>query len=260
MTVALAAAASVLGLCVGSFLNVVIHRVPQGLSVVSPPSACPGCARSIAPRDNVPVVSWIVLRGRCRHCATPISARYPFVEALTAVLFGVCALRVGPDAVLAPVLVLVAAGVALAAIDLDLHRLPFPITVPLFGASVVLLAVVAVVDGPEPAPVALASGALWGGLFFVLHAGTGGRGMGFGDVVLAPSCGLVLGWLGWGPSVVGLFAGFALGAVVGLVQRLRGAVGRGAQIPYGPFLLGGALLGVLVGDPIWDAYVSTIRG
>ena len=249
---------TLLGLVIGSFLNVVIHRVPLGQSVVSPPSACPGCGRAIRPVENIPVASWVLLRGRCRGCEEPISARYPAVEALTGALFAILYAKVGPEPVLVPILLTAAAGVALAAIDLEHHRLPFPITIPLNVAVAVSLIGVGIVDGFDPLGVALASAAVWGGLFFVLWFGTAGRGMGFGDVVLAPGLGLLLGWLGWGPSVVGLFGSFAIGAVVGVGLRMFAGLGRKAKVPFGPFMLAGALLGILVGDPVWDAYLDTL--
>ena len=118
------------GLAIGSFLNVVVWRVPRGESVVSPPSACPACEAAIRPRDNVPVAGWLLLRGRCRDCSTAISPRYPLVEAATAGLFVVLALRLGADPVLPAYLYLAAVGLALALIDVDVHKLPDRLTLP----------------------------------------------------------------------------------------------------------------------------------
>jgi leader peptidase (prepilin peptidase) / N-methyltransferase len=249
------AALGLLGLLVGSFLNVVVHRVPRGVSVVSGRSACPECGAQIRSRDNIPVLSWVLLRGRCRACAAPIAIRYPLVELATGGLFAVLGVRFGTDPVLPAVLVLAAGGVALALIDLDTGRLPFAITVPVLVASAVLLAAVGTVRGWSPAGVALLSVLLWCGVYGGLWLGTAGRGMGLGDVVLAPSLGLVLGWLGWGPSLVGLFAGFGAGALVGMVLIAVGRAQRRSAVPFGPFMLTGAALGIFAGPELWGAYL-----
>jgi len=247
---------AVLGLLIGSFLNVVVYRVPRGLNVNRPRSACPECGNPVRARDNVPVVSWVLLRGRCRDCAAPIAGRYPLVEAGTSVLFVCLGLRHDDDAILPALLVLGAAGVALALIDLEHRRLPFVITVPLFGVIAGLVAVAGAVDGWSTLDVAVLSTLVWGGLFATLYYGTGGRGMGFGDVVLSPSLGLVLGWLGWGASLVGLLSGFASGALVGVVLMAAGRAGRRSAVPFGPFMLIGALIGIFVGQDVWSHYLD----
>ncbi len=254
----LLAALGMLGLFVGSFLNVVIHRVPEGLSVVRPGSACPDCCHAVRARDNVPVLSWLLLRGRCRDCGSAISARYPAVELATAALFVLVGVRFGEDLYLAAALALVAGGVALFLIDLDRQRLPFVIT------GVVSLLVLAALTGDALVgsaglrPVALLSVALWllvyGGVWLV----TAGRGMGLGDVALAPLLGLALGWLGWGPTLVGLLGGFLVGAVVGVALMLGGRAGRRTRVPHGPFMLAGAALGLFLGQPLWDGYLTVV--
>ena len=246
------------GLLIGSFLNVVVHRVPAGQSVVSPPSSCPECSHPVRPRDNIPVLSWLLLRGRCRDCAAPISARYPLVEAGCAALFVALTLRFGLSPVLPALLFLAAIGLALALIDLDVSRLPFEISVPGLGVTAVLLTLAGLADGWSPVAVALLSAAAWFGLYWSLWFGTGGRGMGLGDVVLAPTLGLALGWLGWGPSLVGLLGGFGIGAVVGVTLMAIGRAGRRSQIPFGPSMLAGALLGVFAGSAIWGAYLGAL--
>ena len=255
MTAALVAGAAVLGLLVGSFVNVVVHRVPAGRSVVRPRSACPACDAPIRPRDEVPVLSWLLLGGRCRDCAAPVPARYPAVEAATGLLFAALAGTQRP-ALLPALLWVAAAGVALFVIDLDTHRLPDAIVLPSYPVvGVPLLA-----SGDlGPAPRALLAGGLWLGLYGLLWLGTGGRGMGLGDVKLAGLLGLVLGWLGWGPAVVGLFAGFAVGALVGGGLLAAGRVTRGAPIAHGPFLLAGAALGVFAGTPLWEVWLGLLR-
>jgi leader peptidase (prepilin peptidase)/N-methyltransferase len=254
----IAAAAALFGLLIGSFLNVVVHRVPRGDSVANGRSACPTCAAQIRSRDNIPVVSWVLLRGRCRDCRAPISVRYPLVEAGTAALFGAIGLRLGATWVLPALLVLAAAGIALALIDLEFGRLPFGITVPLLAALALLLVPAGIADGWTPAGTALLSAAAWIAVYGGIWLATTGRGMGFGDVVLAPSLGLALGWLGWGPSLVGLLSGFGLGALIGVALIASGRVQRRAQLPFGPYMLGGAALGVFAGATLWSGYLGLV--
>jgi leader peptidase (prepilin peptidase) / N-methyltransferase len=247
---------AVLGLLVGSFLNVVIHRVPRGLSLVRPGSACPACSHPIRAFDNVPVVSWLVLRGRCRDCHQPISTRYPAVELVTAALFVLVGLRFGWDGYTPAVLALVAGGVALFMIDLDRQRLPFAITGVVTVLVVVALAADVLVGSTAFQPVALASVGIWIGVYGGVWLATGGRGMGLGDVALAPLLGLALGWQGWGPALVGLVGGFMIGAVVGVALILVGRAGRRTRVPHGPFMLAGAAVGVFLGQPLWSGYLE----
>ncbi len=257
MTVLIIACA-VLGLLIGSFLNVVIYRVPAGLSVVSPPSKCPGCDEFIKPRDNVPVISWLLLRGQCRHCGQPISARYPLVEMLTAVLFAAMAARFGYDWQLPAFLYFAAIGLALAAIDLDTKRLPNVLTLPSYAVALVLMLIPTVLDNRGPDFVrALAGAAILFGLYFVL-AMIYPAGMGFGDVKLAGLLGIYLGWLSWSSLIVGGFLGFLLGGVVGLVLMALRKAGRKSAIPFGPFMVAGALLAVFIADPLSAWYLGAI--
>lgn len=262
MTPALPAVAlvtlGVLGLLIGSFLNVVIHRVPAGLSLVSPGSACPACAHAVRPRDNVPVLSWLVLHGRCRDCAAPIAGRYPLVELTTGLLFAGVGWRFGSTPYAAAALVVAAAGVALFVIDLDHRRLPFPITGAMAVGTVIALAIDTVRHGAEPVVPALLAAGLWLTVYGGIWLLTSGRGMGLGDVALAPVLGLALGWLGWGPAVVGLGSGFVVGAVVGVALLLSGRARAGSQVPHGPFLLSGAAIGMLAGEPLAAAYLRLV--
>lgn len=248
----------VMGLLIGSFLNVVVWRVPRGASVVSPPSACPGCDHEIRARDNVPVVSWLLLRGRCRDCAAPIAARYPLVEAATASLFVVVALRIGWSWALPAFLYLAAIGLALALIDLDTHRLPDAIVLPSYPVAAALLVLASWGEGDWAALVRAAIGGavLWV-LYFALAVAKPG-GMGFGDVKLAGVLGMYLGWVGWGALVVGAFAAFLLGGVFSIGLLLSGRAGRGSGIPFGPWMIGGAAVGVLVGEAVWSAYLGVL--
>jgi leader peptidase (prepilin peptidase)/N-methyltransferase len=250
----------VFGLLIGSFLNVVIWRVPRGESIVSPPSHCPNCEMHITPRDNIPVFSWLVLRGRCRGCATKISARYPLVELLTCALFLLMAAYFGPAAELPAYLYLMAVGVALALIDLDVQRLPDALTLPSYAVGGVLLGVASVAhhDGWSMARAAIGMAALFG--FYFTVAVIAPRGMGFGDVKLSGVLGLYLGWLGWGQLVVGAFAAFAVGALVGIGLILFAGGGRKTKVPFGPFMLVGAVVGILAGHQLADAYTSVTLG
>lgn len=251
-------AVGVLGLLVGSFLNVVAHRVPAGLSVVRPPSSCPACRHVVRARDNVPVASWLLLRGRCRDCATPISARYPLVEAGTGLLFVLVSLRLAATAelpALAACLVVTAAGVSLALIDLEHGRLPFSITGVAGGLAALALGLGWWAGTLSLAPV-LGSAAVWLGVYGGIWFLTAGRGMGLGDVALAPLLGAVLGGVGLAAGLVGLAAGFVLGSAVGTGLLLTGRARRGSRIPHGPFMLLGAALGLFLGQPLATAYLG----
>lgn len=254
MTAFLAAGCAVLGLVVGSFLNVVIARVPKKESVVAPRSRCPGCSTTIAPRDNVPLVSWLLLRGRCRTCRAPISPRYPLVELLTAVLFAAVAVRLGADWALPAFLVVVAGLVAISAVDLERFIVPNRILYPTLFVAAPLLLVAAAVDGDwSSARTAAIGGALGFVLLLAIHL-VSPRGMGFGDVRLAGLIGMMLGWLSVGHVLVGLFLGFATASLVGVGLILGGRRGRKDKVPFGPFLAAGAVLAVLFGGPILSWY------
>lgn len=238
------------GLVIGSFLNVVIYRVPAGRSIVRPGSQCPVCAAAVGPMDNVPVVSWIILRGRCRSCAAPISVRYPLVEALTAGLFLAAAWRVGAHAELADYCVFFAVLVALSGIDLDHHVLPSRIIYPAVGASLGLLAIASGADHAwHRYEDAVIGGLVAFAALFLIHVVVP-RGMGFGDVRLSGLIGLNLGWLGLAHVPVALFVGFLLGAVVGVGLIATGLASRKSRVPFGPFLAAGAVIGVLWGTTL----------
>ena len=251
------AAAAVLGLVVGSFLNVVVWRVPRGESVVRPASACPSCGAPVRPADNVPVLGWLRLRGRCRDCAAPISRRYPLVELGTAVLFAVMALRFGLDPVLPAYLYLAAVGLALALIDLDCKRLPDALTLPSYPIAAALLAVAALAGSDSGELVrALLGGLAMFALYFALCFAYP-AGMGFGDVKLAGVLGLYTAWLGWGAWVVGLFLGFLAGGLWGVGLLLARKGGRKTAVPFGPFMLVGVLVAVLAGPQLAQAYLAS---
>jgi leader peptidase (prepilin peptidase)/N-methyltransferase len=244
------APAALFGLLIGSFLNVVAWRLPRGESLVKPRSKCPGCATQLKFYDNVPVVSWLVLRGRCRGCSTRISARYPVVEAVTAALYVlVVAVKWGDVLQMTLGLVLVTFLVPIAVIDLDLKIIPNKLTGP---AAVLAVAPVAVLE-PRHLPEYLAAGA-GALLFFYLPALIHKKGMGMGDVKLAAVLGLYLGRA----VAPALFIALILGVVVGaaIIASKGVSEGRRAKVPFGPFLAAGGLVAFFVGDAIVDSYLG----
>ncbi|QIK83579.1 A24 family peptidase [Sanguibacter sp. HDW7] len=249
---------ALLGLAIGSFLNVVIWRVPRGESVVSPPSACPRCGHAIRAGDNVPVLSWILLRARCRDCGEPISVRYPVVEAATGVLFVLVLARFGVTVELAAFLLVAGVALALTLIDLDTRRLPDVLTLGVVPVLVALLAVASAVSGDWTALWrALAGGAALFTFYFVLLL-IYPSGMGFGDVKFALSLGLVMGYVGWGTLVVGAFAAFLLGGVLSIALLATGKATRKSGLPFGPWMAAGAAVGIGFGEQIAHAYLSLL--
>jgi leader peptidase (prepilin peptidase)/N-methyltransferase len=239
-----------LGATIGSFLNVVIHRLPAGQSLVKPRSRCPSCERPIAPYDNVPVFSWLLLRGRCRGCGQPISARYPLVELVTALLFAAIALVRGLDADLLLELPFAAMLVAVAGIDLQHRIVPNRILLPVAVWGVAGAALVRTGDLPE----LLAAGA--GAFAFLLVAAlVHPAGMGMGDVKLAGVMGLYLG-----VSVVpALVVAFLSGSIVGLaIMARRGTSARKQGVPFAPFMALGGMVGLLAGQELVQLYADNL--
>lgn len=249
LVLALCAAAG--GLLAGSFLNVVAWRMPRGESLLLPGSHCPGCEHPVRPYDNVPLLSWLLLRGRCRDCRAPISARYPLVEALTALLAAAVVLTADGMRELLLGLVLVALLVPIALIDLD-HRI-IPTRLTALGA-VAALAIGAATD-LAGVPEQLIAGAAAGG-FLLLAALARPGGMGMGDVKLAGVLGLFLGR----EVAVALLVALVAGTLVGLaVMARRGArEGRRTAIPFGPFLALGGVVALLAGPAIVDWYLTAV--
>ena len=247
----LIALATVAGLLVGSFLNVVAYRLPLRESLIHPRSRCPQCGSPVRPYDNVPVLSWLALRGRCRDCRAPISARYPLVEALSAALAVAVVLTSDGLSDLLLGLVLVALLVPIALIDLD-HRI-IPNRLTALGAVAALA--IGVATDPGGVPEQLIAGAAAGG-FLLLAALARPGGMGMGDVKLAGMLGLFLGR----EVAVALLVAFVAGTLVGVGVMARRGVGEGRKtaIPFGPFLALGGVVGLLAGPAIVDWYLSTI--
>ena len=267
-----AVALGVFGSMIGSFLNVVVYRVPAGRSVVSPPSACGSCGNQLRAVDNVPVLSWLALRGRCRTCGSVISVRYPLVELGTALLFTGVSFRFVPGVfdgavvgtlplisgvlVLAAFLYFAAISIALALIDLDTQTLPNAIVLPAYLVGAGLLGAAGLLNG-EPSRLVgagLGAVALFG--LYLIAALVKPGGMGLGDVKLAGVIGLFLGFLGLPQLLVGAFAAFLLGGLFSIGLLVARRAGRGAGIPFGPWMLGGAWVGILAGEPIASFYLG----
>ena len=252
MTTAVAAVlAGIFGAIIGSFLNVVAYRLPRGESLSHPPSRCPNCGAPVKPYDNIPVLSWLLLRGRCRNCANPISARYPIVEAGTGLLCALVVIVKGAEAEAIIGIVLVFILVPVTLIDLDTTTIPNKITYPGFVVGVIL---VAVLLGTDELLESLIASALAGGFLFVawfLYP----RGMGLGDVKLAFVMGIYLGKA----VAPAMFVAFIAGALVGgvIIARMGVAQGRKAGIPFGPWLALGGVVGLLAGDEIVDWYADS---
>ena len=240
------AATGLFGGLIGSFLNVVAHRLPRGESLVSPGSHCPGCGTPVRPYDNVPVLSWLFLRGRCRSCGVRISPRYPLVELLTAAVFVLVVALNGLDEELLLELPFAAALIALAAIDLDHRLLPNKIVYPLAAYGVVATLIV---DRADLAENLIAGVGAFTFLFLVVLAYP--RGMGMGDVKLAGAMGIYLGL-----SVIpALLIAFLAGSVVGLVMIAReGASARKKAVPFGVFLALGGIVALLAGPELIELY------
>ena len=239
------------GLVIGSFLNVVIHRVPRRRSVVWPPSRCPSCGASIQPQDNIPVVSYLILRGRCRSCKARISPRYPLVEALTGLLFGLAAYKFGLSLELISALVLIAVLVALAGIDLEHRLLPNVIVGPAAAIGFVL----SVAGDPSRWWVYLVSAVgVAAGLFALALAYPGGMGM--GDVKMGGMLGAFLGPY----AVLTIFLGALVGALGGGLLIATRRIQRRSALPFGVFLAIAGVLTLFLGQEVWGFYWRLTRG
>ena len=237
------------GLAIGSFLNVVAHRLPLGESLATPPSRCPSCETPIKWYDNVPVLGWLMLRGRCRACGAPISWRYPAVELGTGVLFALVAATQDETIRVVLGLLLVTTLVPVTLIDLDTRRIPNAITLPSAIAALVAGLALDIDFVPEQLIAGAAAFA-----FFFLAAWLYPRGMGMGDVKLAGVLGLYLGRAVAPAIFIALITGVIVGVVI--IARLGQAAGRKTAVPFGPFLALGGIIAFFVGDDIVDAYVD----
>jgi len=246
----------VAGAVAGSFVNVVAHRVPRGMSVIRPRSACPGCGHEIRSRDNIPVLSWLLLRGRCRDCGTGISRRYPLVEAGTAAGFAGLALLVGASWALPGYWWAAGVAIALTLTDLDVRRIPDRILLPGAVVTAVLLGLGAAGDGDLMAALrAAGGGAAYFGLLLVVALAARG-GFGFGDVKLGVLLGMVLAYRSWGALAVGAFASFALGGLAAIALLATRRAKRKDAIPFGPAMVAGAALALVWGEAVVRWYAG----
>jgi leader peptidase (prepilin peptidase)/N-methyltransferase len=245
-------ALAVLGLAIGSFLNVCIHRLPRKASIVQPPSSCPNCGYMLRWFDNIPVVSYVMLGGRCRKCRTAISIRYPIVEVVTMAIFVLHYAVFGPDVILVPRLLFACVLIVLFAIDLEHHLLPNVITLP--GIVVGLAFSTMIPPGLVDAIIGVLAG---GGVLWLVgeayYRYSGQEGMGGGDVKMLAMIGA---FLGWQLVVLTLVLSSVLGSVVGLLVILSKRGGMKYALPYGTFLSLAALVSSLFGRQILDWYLG----
>jgi leader peptidase (prepilin peptidase) / N-methyltransferase len=266
-----------LGLAIGSFLNVVIHRLPRMMerdwaaqcaelrgetpepaepySLARPRSRCPNCSRPVGAFENIPVLSFLFLRGRCRGCGQPISWRYPIVEALTGILFGGIAWKLGPGLAAAGAMGFVAAITALTFIDLDTQLLPDDITLPLLWAGL-LLNVSGTYTDLTSAVIGAAAGylSLWT-VYWLFKLATGKEGMGFGDFKLLAAIGA---WLGWQVLPLTILLSSFVGALVGIGLIILARHGRNVPIPFGPYLAVAGIIALFWGKPLTQAYLGIL--
>lgn len=251
----LIAGCALLGLLVGSFAGLLVDRVPEGRPLSRPRSHCESCGHPLAPLEMVPVLSWLALRGRCRHCGAAVPVQSTIVELATATLFGAMAWRFGAHWELGGFLVLCVGLVALAAIDLRTHTLPREIIYATAGLGAPYLVAGALAADESVRLQWAVFGAVGALAFFLLLFLGWPAAMGDGDVRLAALLGLFLGWIGPMHTPVGLFFGFLAGSIVGVVLLNRGA-GRRTAVPFGPFMAAGAVVAILFGHPIIDLWIG----
>lgn len=243
---------ALLGLAVGSFLNVCIYRVPAGKSVVAPPSQCPSCETRLRPLDLIPVASYLILKGRCRYCKTPVSLRYPLVEGLTSALFLMVFYRFGTETDLIKYLFLTALMIAVAFIDFDHYIIPNRLVL----AGLIAGALFIPLTGKPPLPDALFGVLSASGLLLFLYIVSRG-GMGMGDIKLAAVIGV---FLGWPMSLYAVFSACFLAGILGIALIATGVKKRKDTIPFGPFLAAGTFITSIWGPELASLYRNFILG
>lgn len=272
-----AVCAALLGLCVGSFLNVVIHRLPKMMerqwraecaelsgqeapaaeryNLVVPRSACPACSRPITALENIPLLNWLMLRGKCAGCSAPISPRYPAVEALAAVLSGYIAWHFGFGMAAAGALLFTWAMIALTFIDLDTYYLPDSITLPLLWLGL-LLNINGTYTPLSGAVIGAAAGylSLWG-VYWIFKWATGKEGMGYGDFKLLAAIGA---WLGWQMLPLTILLSSLVGAIIGIGLIIFAGRGRSVPIPFGPYLAIAGMIALLHGSALTRAWFGPL--
>lgn len=271
----LAAACGVFGLLIGSFLNVVIHRLPvmmerewqrqcaelagkpqpsfEPLSLLGPRSRCPHCGHVIGALENIPIVSFLLLRGRCKGCGKPISVRYPLIEALTGLLFGYAAWRFGFTPALGGALLFIAAAISLSFIDADTQLLPDDITLPLIWAGL-LFNLDGIFTTLQNAVIGAVAGyvSLWL-VYWAFKLATGKEGMGYGDFKLLAALGA---WLGWTMLPAIILLSSVVGAIVGISLMVAARHGRNRPIPFGPYLAAAGAIALFWGDTLNRLYLG----
>ena len=273
----LAAVAGLLGLCVGSFVNVVIHRLPkmmerewhaqcadlrgetpstaEALSLARPRSRCPSCGHQITAIENIPIVSYLLLRGKCSKCAAPISARYPIVEAATGLLSAYAAWHFGPTPQAVGALIMLWALIALTAIDYDTQLLPDSITLPLLWIGLALNLAGTYVDISAAVIGAMVGYLTLWSVFWLFKLATGKEGMGYGDFKLLAVIGA---WLGWQMLPLTILASSMVGAVVGISLIVFARHGRDIPIPFGPYLAAAGIIALFWGKPLTQQYLGLL--
>jgi leader peptidase (prepilin peptidase) / N-methyltransferase len=248
-----------LGLIFGSFATAVAYRVPKRESIVTGRSKCPSCGTTITARENIPVISYVIQGGKCRHCGVHISARYPLIEIATGILFALAFWKFGVSLRAAIYAAFFWVLVVLTVIDLEHKLLPTRIIYPSLLTGWVLLVIDAVIRDDLDRLVDAAIGmAIFSGFFFAVAFAVP-RGMGMGDVRLALLLGTFLGYLGGiGFVLLGMFMSFLMGGLIGGIIAVVTKGGRKMKIPFGPFLAAGTLVTIFLGQPILDAYLGSL--
>jgi leader peptidase (prepilin peptidase)/N-methyltransferase len=270
-----ALAAGLFGLMVGSFLNVVIHRLPimmqrdwatqcaelnntpppvvEPLSLARPRSRCPKCGHRISALENLPILSWIVLRGKCKGCAAPISVRYPLIEATTGLLFAFAAWHFGFTLAGLGALVLIGGLIALTGIDFDTQLLPDDITLPMLWIGLALNMFNAYTDLKSAVIGAMVGYLILWSVYWAFKLATGKEGMGYGDFKLLAALGA---WLGWQMLPLTILLSSLVGAAVGISLMVFARHGRGVPIPFGPYLAAAGIIALIWGKPLTHAYLG----
>jgi leader peptidase (prepilin peptidase)/N-methyltransferase len=270
-----ALAAGLFGLMVGSFLNVVIHRLPimmqrdwaaqcaelnntpppvvEPLSLAKPRSRCPKCGHRISALENLPILSWIVLRGKCKGCAAPISVRYPLIEATTGLLFAFAAWHFGFTLAGLGALVLIGGLIALTGIDFDTQLLPDDITLPMLWIGLALNMFNAFTDLKSAVIGAMVGYLVLWSVYWAFKLATGKEGMGYGDFKLLAALGA---WLGWQMLPLTILLSSLVGAVVGIALMVFARHGRNVPIPFGPYLAAAGAIALVWGKPLTRAYLG----
>lgn len=241
----------VFGLIIGSFLNVCIYRIPAGESIVRPPSACGACGKPLKPLDLIPVISWVFLAGKCRHCGEYIQIRYPLVELMTALLFSVVYWRYGLEWILLPYLTLTAILIAILFIDVDHGIIPNGINIFALLSFIFFNMILRYMAWPD----ALVGAAIGGGFLFLLVLLSRGSAMGMGDVKLMAVLGL---YLGWKNIVLTLLLSFIIGGVFGMLLIISKKKSRKDAIPFGPWIAVAAFITIVFGRDILTWYIALL--